>query len=429
MYTLVLCTLFIELILETGVQLESYIVQGLSFKNIVIYGLFVLLLVLGKTNVKIPLSVRKIRTILIIIIVYSVITLFITSYMYRRTTFLVPSLISLKNTLLDSCLCFLIFYYLCLRSVQPVVMMRWLAVIIGVASAIGVIDAIVPTISIFGFDEIEVTRIRGPFGGPNQTAAVLALYLPFVAALAVSDRKRRFLFVGICIAIVGVMIATSSRGGIVAAAAGGTAFMWLLRKELSIGTRFLVIFGAIITLISVWLLMPAEYRDLIVGRFLLTIDEDVDFQTATAGRSLLYEIGWKLWLASPVIGHGWEAYYRLVGTASHSVYLEYLVNLGLIGFALFILLWYRILAFIVQTKDYCISQAQLIIVTGIAAGVIGLLVAILFVNLYKPWLFVWSFIGLGMAYVTRIRVHKAKQIAASTKNGPKFYYSPEPVEG
>jgi hypothetical protein len=215
MYVLVLSIFFIELILETGVQLESNIVQGLSFKNIVIYGLFFLLVIQGKTNVKIPFAVKKIRKILITIIIYSLLTLIMTSLMYERMLFLLPSLISLKNILLDSLLCFLIFYYLCIRTIQPIVMMRWLAVIIGVASLIGVIDVIAPTIAIFGFDDAIVNRANGPFGEVNQTAAVLSLYLPFVAALAVADRKRRFFFLGICIAIAGGIIATASRGGVV----------------------------------------------------------------------------------------------------------------------------------------------------------------------------------------------------------------------
>jgi len=429
MYTFVLCVLFVELILETGVGLESYIVQGLSFKNVVIYGLFALLLVLGKTKGKLPPPVRKIRMIFTITIVYSFLALIATAYLYQRTVFLLPNLISLKNTLLDSLLCFLIFYHLCVRSVQPVAMMRFLAVIIGVVSAIGVFDAIVPTVSIFGFDESDVTRIRGPFGETNQTAAVLSLYLPFVASLAVVDRKRRFMFLAVCIAVLGAIIATSSRGGTVAVAAGGLSFMWLVRKELSIGTKFLVILSAIIALICAWLILPPEYGDMIVGRFLLIFDEDVDFRTATAGRSMLFEIGWQLWLASPIIGHGWASFHNLVGSATHNVYLEYLVNLGLIGFVLLTLLWYRILKYFLETKPYCVSRSQVIIVSGISAGIIGLLVAILFVNLFKPWLFVWSFVGLGAAYATRIRAHKTKRLASLASDTHKFDYSPEPVEG
>jgi O-antigen ligase len=180
--------------------------------------------------------------------------------------------------------------------------------------------------------------------------------------------------------------------------------------------------------ISIWLILPVDFRDMVIGRFELTFDENVDLRTVTAGRSMLLEIGWGLWQVSPIIGHGWAAFSNLVGGATHNVYLEYLVNLGLIGFVLFILLWYRIVQYFLRTKAYCINKSQIIIINGLLAGVIGLLVAIMFVNLYKPWLFVWSFIGLGMAYATRIRVHKAKKLASSS-NKPDFYYSSEPVEG
>ena len=70
-------------------------------------------------------------------------------------------------------------------------MMRSLAIIIGAASFITVLDVVISSVSIFGFHEVEANRARGAFGEANQTAAILALYTPFAVSLTLIKIKNK----------------------------------------------------------------------------------------------------------------------------------------------------------------------------------------------------------------------------------------------
>lgn len=63
--------------------------------------------------------------------------------------------------------------------------------------------------------------------------------------------------------------------------------------------------------------------------------------------------------------------------ASHNTYLKYLTELGIICNGL----------------KHAHGES-LVILRAFMAGFIGVLIATFFVNLYKPWWFVWAFVGL-----------------------------------
>ncbi len=417
-YTVLLSLLFIELILETGVQLESYIVQGVSFKNIVIYGLFLIAYAqrIKSSNYTIELDIRLIFRLFMAFIAYALFLTVISGSLGWNDYQLLPGLMSLKNELIDSLLCLLIFFYLSYGDKSVKFMMRSLAIIVGAASVVTVLDVVVSSVSIFGFDDVEINRARGAFGEPNQTAAILSLYLPFTIALVLSKVKNKLILAGAAMSVLAALISTVSRGGILASVIAGACFLWLIRKDMSLEKKTLFIISIPMIAVLGMAVLPPALFDLMLERFTTMSSEASSLQEASAGRSMLWEMSFTMWLESVFIGHGWNAFRNITGLATHNTYLDYLVSVGLFGTSLIMSVWYMITRFLFKTRAYCKTKDERIIVSSLVAGLIGLFVALIFVNLYKPWLFVWSFIGVSLLFANKIRKNYKINIKQNNDN-------------
>lgn len=405
LYTIALCLLFIELILETGVGLQSVIVTGLSFKNLFIYGMFMFLLVrvmMGK-RIYVVRDLKVVVGLLVGVILYSLIMILFQGSVGGK---IVQGLMAWKTELVDGLLCFLVFFYFSSLSDSNLkFMIPSLMLIIGVAALATLSDAMLSGVSIFGHDETSF-RTRGAFGESNQTAAVLAMYFQFAVSLFLVRGKFRLLYGGIAIVILAAIASTVSRGGLVSAGLGAIFLLWMVRDHLSIASKTLVIMSAPLILVLAWLLLPETYQTLLLERFSFLGQEKIDLNEASAGRTMLWEFAYNLWKESPLLGRGWNSFQITTGVASHNTYMEYLVSLGLFGFVLIMVFWSKLFLFFFKSRRFVFESSEGILLGGICAGLLSILLAIFFVNLYKPWLFVWSFLGVAAAYANGIRVRR-----------------------
>ena len=405
-YTFLLVFLFIEVILEVGIQLESYIVQGLSVKNVFIYGLFMLIYVLRINTARHQNSskVRDIHRLFLVFILYAVLaTLFSSSLLNPESRYkLLPGMMSIKSELVDSLLAMLIFYYISNSYRDVRFVLHSLVIVVSAASALTLVDVVVPGISIFGFDDVETGRPRGAFGEPNQTAAVLALYAPLVVAFAITAKKWKMLYVGCVISVVAAIVSTGSRGGIVATTVGMWLFLFVINRYLSLGKKALIVMSIPLLFIAGVKLLPSAHIELLVDRFSIALDSSKTLQESSAGRTMLWNMAYGMWQESPLLGQGWGAFRNIWSVASHNVYLDYLISVGFLGTVIILTVWYKILKFVWLSSRCSPFNNEKIVSFGILSGIIAFLVAILFVNLYKPWLFVWAFVGVALAYANQI---------------------------
>ena len=106
------------------------------------------------------------------------------------------------------------------------------------------------------------------------------------------------------------------------------------------------------------------------------------------------------WPLSFVSGYGWNAYRTLIGIHGdpHSTYLLYWFNLGLVGLGLysFIVIW--IIRFAVTSLRLMTEKLKPIVI-GFITGFLALHIAIFFVALYTPWLFIWALVGTMLRIV------------------------------
>lgn len=232
---------------------------------------------------------------------------------------------------------------------------RWLTVVVvGAASLVALLAALnfidevhlwyeviseVAPSSTF-WERMPVTLPRVGVGAlhPNETAMIGALALP----LAVVGRRRfrgfRLFWSVAMVLIVGMVLATGSRAGVLSALTAVLLTVWLLRSDDLSSMRRWKIVGwtfAVLAVVAVLLFALSDYRPEFIFR-------------GTAGDRLpLWEAGWEMFLDRPLTGNGSGAFSWLVdeylGTTypgvearriwneAHNGYVQLLAEVGVIG--------------------------------------------------------------------------------------------------
>ncbi len=210
---------------------------------------------------------------------------------------------------------------------------------------------------------------------PNTLALMMAIGIPIAWYLAVSqgDGKRAYVlkiinFAFVPLSLFTIML-TSSRGGLIAVI---PAFFYILGSitRLSLFRRLLITAILVGVLYALYPLVPQSSLDR-----LATTETEISEGTLS-NRTIIWEEGIKVFFKHPIIGVGSNAFYDTVkfqnrNITAHNTYLEVAVEVGLIGFALFVIM-------IVMTVRHAIHQPKvhatmwLTVILIWAIGVYGL---------------------------------------------------------
>jgi O-antigen ligase len=184
-------------------------------------------------------------------------------------------------------------------------------------------------------------RIVGGSGDPNDLAAgiVPAIALAFGLGASSGRLALRWAVLPAVAFLIAGLVATQSRGGLVAALAAGAAALVLARRGRSLVVAGVLWIGG--AAIVSYLVDPAAWQRL------------ADF-SESSGRGELWNVAWRMWQEHPVIGvgmHGFienaSGYVRDIGPLEyakyiverpqvvHNTYLELLAEAGIVGLALF----------------------------------------------------------------------------------------------
>jgi len=134
------------------------------------------------------------------------------------------------------------------------------------------------------------------------------------------------------------LILTMSRGGFIALLVVGL----LVFKESS--KKFRLLGLAVVVIIGALSVMTPVQKD----RYLSLVDRDTAGGASAEGRIAGMIREFELGFTRPIVGHGLgttaEAKFHKIGSAqaSHNLYAEVLIELGSIGFVLFLILLYRV---------------------------------------------------------------------------------------
>jgi O-antigen ligase len=193
-------------------------------------------------------------------------------------------------------------------------------------------------------DFLGANRIVGYEAGltanPNDLALMLNLLLPLTVALLMASRNGvvRLVLAGIVVMVACGVIVTFSRAGFLSLAASAALYLWRLVRRGSIGWVLAALLAGLIGAA----LLPGSY----LSRLATITDIDRDTTGSAQARWEDTQAAVKFVAANPLIGAGigmdTEALNGVRGATwkqMHNIWLEYAVDLGLPGLALFVALF------------------------------------------------------------------------------------------
>jgi probable O-glycosylation ligase (exosortase A-associated) len=186
-------------------------------------------------------------------------------------------------------------------------------------------------------DRIAGYGTSGMAGNPNDLALLLNIVIPFEAALMLTTRRYvvKAAAVAVLLASVGGVVVTFSRGGFIALAMTGALCLWQLARR-----------GAVLAVVGVLTascLAVAFVPDRYAARLETVTNLDADATGSAQDRWRDTVVATTFALHHPLVGAGLGMDYLALNDVRgrewlsvHNTYLNYAVDLGAVGLALFL---------------------------------------------------------------------------------------------
>jgi O-antigen ligase len=239
----------------------------------------------------------------------------------------------------------------------------------------------------------EERRWSGVFTylGPNEIGAFWAEYSFIILGLLLISKVGpwKWPLIGVLGLNIYCMVYSFSRGAYLAF---GIAFLFI-----SVATRNIkaIVFVSLMAIILTYLIPQSA-----IERVNMTQDEEVGLESSAAGRLGRWKHGVDLFIKNP-LGYGYETVavlgfrgnrgYLSSKGDPHNRYVEFLVEMGIIGIALFLYLFY--LAFKGGWKLYLMAEDNFL--KGLGLGFSATVVACFIVNIFGDR---WTYAMLGAFY-------------------------------
>jgi O-antigen ligase len=202
--------------------------------------------------------------------------------------------------------------------------------------------------------------------------------------------------------------------------AGSALGFVFLRRFIHVRIMLLALAGLMaFVLVSIFVAYITGYGELLYDRF---IGQSVGGgYEISSGRTAIWATALAKMFEAPVAlvtGYGWNAYaaFRDFGYAPHNSYLGIYFELGVIGLILVLLSYANILRIARQALASAMSDRFSFLVAFIF-GFLAALVAIFFVELHAPWLFIWAYAGISL----RLAIADASAAAKEKLPGPSIH--------
>jgi putative inorganic carbon (hco3(-)) transporter len=182
----------------------------------------------------------------------------------------------------------------------------------------------------------ELVRIAGYgtfFSNPNELAMTVNLIMPFAVVFAITSRGiKRIAFFVIAALLAFAVVVSFSRGGFLGLVAIGGVLLWKAGR----GKRFVTIFAGVLIAGAFVVSMPSGYGD----RIFTILHTNEDKTNSAQERQQLLARGLDVIAHHPIIGVGVGNYgiYSIHQLVAHNSYIEIAAELGLTGFAAYLVL-------------------------------------------------------------------------------------------
>ena len=235
----------------------------------------------------------------------------------------------------------LLIFFLVVNTVRTVERLRAIVVAIFCAmlymSGNAIIDTLTGQNLVRGFR--ATGAVEGMLGDPNDLAMALVIILPFALTLAILAKTAimKLVFgVSACVLLGGIIL-TYSRGGMLGLVLTGFTFAWLAGRGRRLPALLLFIF---LTLAG-FFLAPKSYQD----RISTIVHIEADDTGSVNERLELIKTGFRIIAENPVLGVGAFCFEIAEGAThresgrwrvAHNTYIEVAAEIGVIGGVIFI---------------------------------------------------------------------------------------------
>ncbi|MDD5589558.1 MAG: O-antigen ligase family protein [Candidatus Portnoybacteria bacterium] len=251
----------------------------------------------------------------------------------------------------------------------------------------------------------DIMRAFGSFPDPHMLSFFLGMILPLVVAGAMGSKKNQLLLFFLAGFIFLVLLATFSRGGYLGIVAAFVSMIFLGWRSFSGPVKVKIIMaGILIFFLIIALAQPVLER--FFSSFFLS-------EGSSISRLEIWRNSWQVFISNPILGVGLGNYPRYADPlasyrtpiTSHNLYLDLLVETGILGFfAWFLLLagsFYQLLKFIRSRKSEHSSF--------LAIGLFGSLVYFFSHSLFESAVFnpvIISFFLIILALARNVKNHE-----------------------
>jgi O-antigen ligase len=251
-------------------------------------------------------------------------------------------------------------------------------------------------------------RISAGTGDPNVLAAALVATVALALGMVPGSRgPARAALLGAALLSAAGVAATQSRGGLVAALAAICVGVFLYRREI----------GRVLPIVAIAVCGVAVYFAVAPS----ALERVTDYGDAGDGRSELWTVGWRAFGDHPVTGIGLNQFriessnyvlepgslkfVRLIAerpVVVHNTYLQFLVETGIVGLALYLLVVWRCLSRLAAATRRLAAGGvghEVDMMRGLLVAIAAMLAAGVFLSTgidYKIWLLFGLAAALGV---------------------------------
>ena len=289
-----------------------------------------------------------------------------------------------------------------------------------------IVTQLLATFGITGYkaESMEIHGRAGGFGAAGEYAITLVLFFPFVLSGGFL-MNRGGLYKISCIILVFLtsvgLVNAGSRNGVVAFLCSMLVYLLILKRKKIMGLLpiiFLIIAMIVVGATS-FFVSPSSVKTTIVERFDPSTSEDL--RSFTSGRTELWKNGWKLFVDSPLIGHGRNSYKILsylrgysMHTAPHNEYIRYLVDYGVIGLIVFCLIFFKIFQNIWNSMETTADPHGKHLYICYIAGLCGYMVGMFLTNTDPSLIIFWIYTAVIYRYA---QLDRDKKGTSEVKSG------------
>lgn len=393
--------LFFVLLAADTLGLNLSLAPGLSVKNGMLYAILAWLAIEAALKRNRDLELLSVIVPYGLCVFYALVTWLVVVLIIDYPTYsALQAFISLKSALADHLIVLLVFFYGVATAKQATWLLKAMIWTVIAGNAITVVDVL--NIPDLGLIEVrEDGRVGGPVGESNQFAAFLALFLPAALGLALVEKGalRGLALLGFAFSVVAFLM-TASRGGLVAVTGGSLLGVVFLRRYISVTAVAKSAIGLMgFGVVALGVMYLAGYGDLLFER-IVGITLSGNTYEVSSGRTFIWGTAFAKMFDVPltlITGFGWDSYryFPDFNLAPHNGYLKIFFELGVIGLLLVLTAFVNVLRNGRMALERAVAETRIMIFAFIF-GLLGIMVAIFFVDLTTPWIFIWAYTGVAM---------------------------------